>query len=240
MLGFLKKKKEEHIFVSAIIAAGGSSSRMGGGNKMLAEISGMPVLGHVLTAFDQCPHIDEIIVVSREDMVVDYANMAAALGIAKLAHVVRGGKSRLESVYKGMAHVSPLARYVAVHDGARPCIRPDEITNVCKAAFDAGSAIAVAPVKDTLKRVNSGKIIATESREEIFAAQTPQVADRALLYSALQRAIDMSSQVTDEAMALELLGIMPAAVVLGGENIKITTPVDLLLAGLILDNRAFE
>lgn len=233
----IKKKKPQRPFVSAIIAAGGSGQRMGENKLLMPILAERPVLVQTLLAFEECPGVDEIIVVARGDMVVEYTNLAAQSGIGKLAHVVAGGASRLESVYKGMAAVSDRAQYVAVHDGARPCIRPEEIGRVCAAAFEFKAAVAVAPIADTVKRVQDGCITATEDREQLFLAQTPQVADKALLYAALQRAIETSPPVTDESAALERMGLHPAAVVLSRENLKITTREDYLLAGVILEGR---
>ena len=237
MFEFLRKKKASRPFVSAIIAAGGSSARMGGDNKLLLELGGLPVLARAMLAFELCPAIDEIVLVAREDLVVEYANLAREAGIGKLTQAVSGGNSRLMSVYRGMAAISPRAQFVAVHDGARPCIRPEEVERVCAAAIEASAAVAVAPVTDTVKRARGASIVGTEDRESLVCAQTPQVADRDLLYAALERAIAMQPPVTDESMALEQMGVQPRAVMLGRDNIKITTREDWLLASLILDER---
>ena len=237
MLGFLRKKKPPRPFVSAIIAAAGSSARMSGDNKLLLELGGIPVLARAMLAFEACEAIDEIILVAREDLVVEYANLARDAGVSKLTQAVSGGNSRLMSVYRGMAAVNADARFVAVHDGARPCIRPEEIERVCTAAFEASAAVAVAPVTDTVKRAKGASILSTEDRESLVCAQTPQVADRALLYAALERAVASHAPVTDESMALEQMGVRPRAVMLGRDNVKITTREDWLLAGLILDER---
>jgi len=237
MLGLFRKKKKEKPFVTAVVAAGGSSSRMGGENKLLCEIGEAPVLVHTLRAFQQCEIIDEIVMAAREDMVVEYSNLAAAWGITKLTKVVAGGVNRAESVYKAACQASDSCAYLAVHDGARPLITPEEITAVCQKAFDVVCAAAMVPVKDTIKRVCDGFVAETVDRSTLYAAQTPQVADKALLLAALQQAIQQQIPITDECMALELLGKRPAVVVCSYENIKITTPEDLLYAEMVLVKR---
>lgn len=236
-MGLFKRKKAEKPFISVIIAAGGASARMGGENKLLQEINGLTVLEHTLLAFENCPEIDEIIIAAKSDMVVEYGNLASRCRAEKVKHIICGGKTRLATVYNAMAHVDPCAAFVAVHDGARPCITPHEITRVLEAAISHSAAVALAPINDTVKRMDGDLIISTEDRSRLFSAQTPQCADKALLYAALKKALTVSPPVTDESLALENMGVKPFGVVLSGENIKITTPVDLILAEIILSNR---
>ena len=234
---FFRKKEKKVPFVSAVIAASGSSTRMGGENKLLMDIGEQPVLAHTLLAFENCPTISEIIIAARSDMIIPYSNLASELGISKLKVVVAGGSTRCESVYSGACQVSDQAKYIAVHDGARPLIRPEEITAICEKAFTYTAAAAAVPVKDTIKIVEDGRVLETVDRSRLWAMQTPQIADRALLLSALKNAIDTGLNATDECMALEAIHVRPAIVMCSYENIKITTPEDVLFAHAILAQR---
>lgn len=234
---FFRKKEKKPPFVTAVIAAGGSSTRMGGENKLLIELDHYPVLAHTLLAFERCPAISEIIVAARSDMIIPYSNLAAELKLQKLKCVVEGGKTRTESVYFGACQASEAAQYIAVHDGARPLIRAEEIASVCEQAFVFTAAAAAVPVKDTIKRVEDGRILETVDRSQLYAMQTPQIADKALLLSALKNALDHGLNTTDECMALEAIHVRPAVVSCSYENIKITTPEDILFAKAILAER---
>lgn len=232
------KKKKAPPFVTAIIPAAGASRRMGGENKLLLELEGVPVLGRTLLALEGCPVIREIIVAAAEEQIVPYAELGRALGVTKLTRVIKGGATRQESVYRAALEASPEAKYLAVHDGARPLVTAEIVENVCKAAFLYNCAAAGVPVHDTVRKVDEAERAAgTVERERLRAMQTPQVADRALLLAALKRALDEGRTVTDECAALEALGARPVIVPGSFENIKITTPPDLLFARAILEGR---
>ncbi len=234
---FFRKKEKKAPFVTAVIAAGGSSTRMGGENKLLMELDDRSVLAHTLLAFERCSSISEIIISAKSDMIVPYSNLAAELGIKKLKCVVAGGNTRCESVYAGACQASPESKYIAVHDGARPLIRPEEIVQVCEKAIVYSAAAAAVPVKDTIKLVEDNRIKETVDRSSLVAMQTPQVADKALLLSALKNALDLGLNVTDECMALEAMHVKPVIVTCSYENIKITTPEDILFARAVLAQR---
>ena len=232
------KKKKAPPFVTAIIPAAGASRRMGGGNKLLMELEGVPVLGRTLLALESCPIIREIIIAASEDNIVTYAELGKALGVTKLTKVVKGGDTRQESVYKAALEADEQAKYLAVHDGARPLVTPEVVENACKGAFLHTCAAAGVKVHDTIKRVDSTDHIAeTVDRECLRAMQTPQVADKNLLLAAMKSALDQGITVTDECAALELLGARPVITEGSFENIKITTPVDLQFARAVLEGR---
>jgi len=232
------KKKKAPPFVTAIIPAAGASRRMGGGNKLLMELEGVPVLGRTLLALESCPIIREIIIAASEDNIVTYAELGKTLGVTKLTKVVKGGDTRQESVYKAALEADEQAKYLAVHDGARPLVTPEVVENACKGAFLHTCAAAGVKVHDTIKRVDSTDHIAeTVDRECLRAMQTPQVADKNLLLAALKSALDQGITVTDECAALELLGARPVITEGSFENIKITTPVDLQFARAVLEGR---
>ena len=232
------KKKKQPPFVTAIIPAAGASRRMGGGNKLLLELDGVPVLGRTLLALESCPIIREIIVAAAEEHIVTYAELGKALRITKLTKVVKGGETRQESVYKAALEASPEAQYLAVHDGARPLVTPEVVQNACEGAFLHTCAAAAVPVHDTIKEVHKdGHIERTVDRDNLRAMQTPQVADKALLIAALQSAMEAGITVTDECAALERLGARPVVTEGSFENIKITTPADLIYGQAILEGR---
>lgn len=234
MFGFLKKK-EKSVFVTAVIAAGGASTRMGGENKLLAEVAGLPVLAHTLRAFQQHPAVSEIVISAREDLLVTYAELARDFGITKVSHVVAGGSSRTESVYKGVCAADPQASCILVHDGARPMIPQAVISRVIDALQTSSCAAAAVRVKDTVRQVDPETGVCTLlDRENLRAMQTPQGADRQLLAAALKNCLDHGIAVTDELAALETLGVRPVLVEGAYENLKITTPEDLILAEAFL------
>ena len=232
------KKKKQLPFVTAIIPAAGSSRRMGGGNKLLMELDGVPVLGRTLLALESCEIIREIIVAASEENIVAYAELGKSLGVTKLTKVVKGGATRQESVYRAAQEASDQAEYLAVHDGARPLVTAEVVQKACEGAFLHTCAAAAIPVHDTIKKVHKdGHIESTVDREDLRAMQTPQVADKSLLIAALQSAIEAGAAVTDECAALERMGARPVITEGSFENIKITTPADLIYGQAILEGR---
>lgn len=235
---FGRKKKEETPFVTVVIAAAGASRRMGGENKQLILLDGVPVLGRTLLAFQQSPYIREIILAAAEEHMAEYAALGRQLKIDKLTRVIRGGESRLESVYRAACEAAAECEYLAVHDGARPLVSQQVIENVCKAAFLYSAAGTGIPVTDTIKRIDrEGRALATVDRESLRAMQTPQMAEKPLLLAALQSALEAGAETTDELAALERMGMRPVIVPGDRENIKLTTPTDVLVANAILAGR---
>lgn len=225
-------------FVTAIIAAAGASRRMGGEDKLKMDLCGIPVLGRTLLAFEQCALVREIIVAAGEDRVVDYADLGSALGISKLTRVIRGGVTRMESVWLAAQETDPGCEYLAVHDGARPLVTPALIEQVCRDAFAHSAAVAAVPVYDTIKQAGAdGRIDKTVDRALLRAAQTPQAADRALLLAAIQSAREAGFAATDECAALERMGVRPWLTPGEESNRKITTPIDLVFARAVLEER---
>lgn len=235
---FSRKNQEALPFVTAIIPAAGASRRMGGENKQLILLNGTPVLGWTLRAFEQSPYIQEIIVAAPEALLEEYAALGKNLNIHKLSRVVRGGSSRAESVYRAACEADANCRFLAVHDGARPLVSQKVIENVCQAAFLHSAAGAGIAVTDTIKKTDDrGLSLETVNRETLRAMQTPQMAEKALLLAALQSALDNHAEVTDELSALERMGMHPVIVEGARENIKITTPIDIVFAEAILAGR---
>ena len=220
--------------MSAVLAAGGNSTRFGEENKLLAPLGSMPVLAHSMLALNACPTVDEIVVVSQEGIFLAVSQMVADFQVNKVTKVVRGGSTRQESVLRGLREISPRSKYAVVHDGARPLVTPELIAEVCEKAFLCSCATAASLVTDTIKRVKDGAIVETLNRETLVAVQTPQVTDVQLLTAALTQAIRQEINVTDDCMAIEMLGVKPLPVITSVPNLKITVPFDLILAETLL------
>ena len=229
------RRKLKHPHCAAVIVAAGQATRMGGLDKILTKIGGMPVICRTLEAFDHNEMIDEIIVVVRQERMESVSELCAAY--PKVRMVVPGGATRLESVRAGVAAVSEKTKLVAVHDGARPLVCDDVISNTVAKAAKFGAAAPAIHVKDTIKVSSSGAIDETPDRKTLYAVQTPQVFDCDLLKGALQNAVDKHLDVTDDCSCVEAIGMKVQLTDGSEENIKITTPLDLELAELILRKR---
>ena len=220
----------------AVIVAAGSASRMKGIDKIMADLGGMPVIARTAKAFQDCDCISEIVIVTREDLIP--AVTAACLGFEKVTAVVAGGDSRQESVNNGLNALSDKVKLAAIQDGARPFATWQMIDRVVRAANSYGAAAPGIPVKDTIKVVAGGVVTGTPDRKTLNAVQTPQVFDKDLLRAALKKAKEDEAEVTDDCSAVERMG-MSIKIVEGDErNIKITTPMDLKIAALILEELA--
>jgi len=220
-------------YCAAVIVAAGTASRMGGIDKVMAPLGGEPMIVRTVRTFQQCDAIREIVVVTREDLLVPIMDLCH--GFDKLTAVIVGGSSRPESVAKGLAALSAKAKLVAVQDGARPLVSWQVIDRTVRAANSYGAAAPAIPVKDTIKEVRGGVVVQTPDRSLLQAVQTPQVFDLELLKGALTKAFQEEAQITDDCSAVERLG-MSVKIVEGDErNIKVTTPLDLKIAELFLE-----
>lgn len=239
MFPFLKKMRDaRRPRCAALVAAAGSSSRMGGVNKLLEPLDGVPVLIRTLTALQQAAQVDKIVIAAREEDLVEISRLCHTYGISKCTKVVRGGESRAHSVLLAALEASGDAELLAVQDGARPLVTPELIDQVITAAARCGAAAPAVPVKDTVKAVREdGAVERTLERSALRAVQTPQVFEADLLKAALQAALEGGIPVTDDCSAVERLGKVVFLVEGDEENLKITTPVDLILAEAILQAR---
>ena len=220
----------------AVIVAAGTASRMGGIDKVMADLGGEPMILRTVRAFQECDPISEIVIVTREDLVEEITAMTAEMD--KVKAVVVGGKTRQESVSKGLNALSDKVKLAAIQDGARPFASWQMIDRVVRAANTYSAAAPAIPVKDTIKVVGGGVVTNTPDRKTLMAVQTPQVFDIALLRGALLKAWEDGAEVTDDCSAVERMG-MSVKIVEGDErNIKITTPMDLKIAKLILEDWA--
>ena len=222
-------------YCGAVIVAAGSASRMGGIDKVMAPLDGEPMVLRTVRQFQDCDAIREIVIVTREDLILPI--MSLVQGMEKVKAVVAGGKSRQESVNLGLNALSGKVKLVAVHDGARPLITWQVIDRAVRAANSYGAAAPAIPVKDTIKAVQGGIVKQTPDRKLLYAVQTPQVFDLDLLRGALKKAQQDEAEVTDDCSAVERLG-MSVKIVEGDErNLKITTPFDLAVAKLLLEEK---
>lgn len=220
-------------YCGAVIVAAGSASRMGGIDKVMAPLGGEPMIVKTVRAFQQCDAIREIVVVTRPDLIVPIMDLCASMD--KVRAVVAGGSSRQASVSLGLNALSEKVKLAAIQDGARPFVTWQLIDRVVRAAHSFGAAAPAIPVKDTIKEVNGGVVKQTPDRSTLFAVQTPQVFDFDLLRAALKKAEQENAQVTDDCSAVERMG-MSVKIVEGDErNIKVTTPLDLKIAELLLE-----
>ena len=220
-------------YCGAVIVAAGNASRMGGIDKVMAPLGGEPMIVRTVRSFQNCDVIREIVIVTREDLIVPISNLCH--GMDKVKAVVVGGSSRQESVGLGLNALSSKVKLAAIQDGARPLITWQVIDRTVRAAGSYGAAAPAVPVKDTIKVVTGGVVKETPDRKTLQAVQTPQVFDIDLLKGALQKAAEDKAEVTDDCSAVERLG-MSVKIVEGDErNIKVTTPVDLKVAELFLE-----
>ena len=222
-------------YCGAVIVAAGSASRMGGIDKVMAPLGGEPMILRTVRAFEDCEAVKEIVIVTREDLMGPIAELCS--GFTKIRSVVQGGSSRQESVKLGLLAFSKEVRLAAVHDGARPLVSGELIDKVIRAAHRYGAAAPAIPVKDTIKVFEGGFIAATPDRSTLRAVQTPQVIDRDLLLGALEKAEQEGTALTDDCSAVEHIG-MHVRLVEGEErNLKVTTPLDLKIAELLLEEK---
>ena len=217
----------------AVIVAAGSASRMGGIDKVMAPLNGEPMIARTVRAFQNCDAISEIVVVTREDLILPITSLCAQMD--KVQAVVAGGSSRQESVHLGLNALSDKCKLAAIHDGARPLISWQVIDRVVRAANTYGAAAPAIPVKDTIKVVQGGVVKETPDRASLQAVQTPQVFDFDILRGALKKAKQDGAQVTDDCSAVERIGLTVKIVEGEERNLKVTTPLDLKIAQLLLE-----
>ena len=220
--------------VGGIIVAAGESRRMAGADKIFTPILGLPLIAHTVEAFEACPLVSELVLVLSPGKVVLGQSLAKQRGWRKVISVCQGGPRRQDSVRLGLEQLPPFP-WVIVHDGARPCVRPELLERGVRAAQDGVAAVAAVLAKDTIKVVSPlGIVEATLPRDGLWMAQTPQVFRRDLLLEA-HRACQET--VTDDAAMVEGLGHRVKVFTGDYSNLKVTTPEDLAVAEVILKAR---
>ncbi len=221
----------------ALILAAGSGKRMGTGRpKQFLELAGRPLLAHTLDAFERCGSVDQVVVVASADSIDDVTELVKA--VSKVRSIVAGGVERQDSVREGLKAVSGEADLIAVHDGARPLIRPDEIEAVLAAAGASGAAVIGQPASDTVKRAQGSHAVETLDRSELWTVQTPQAFRAEVLREAHEAAQRDGFLGTDDTALVERCGKTVTLVEGSRDNIKVTHPGDLERAEDILRRRS--
>ncbi len=222
--------------VSAVIVAGGRGKRMGAGiNKVFLPLAGREILAHTISAFERCPEIDEIVVVTSADCMERVKRIISEKNTKPIT-VTEGGAERQDSVYNGL--MASRGDIAVIHDGARCLITPEEISAVIADAVKYGAAAVGVTVKDTLKSIDeNGMILSTIDRERTVQIQTPQVFKLSEIKRLHERVQKDGIAVTDDCSVFEHYGL-PVHVTFGSyDNIKITTPEDISIGEQILARR---
>ncbi len=225
---------------SAILVCAGNASRMQGQNKILLTLGSANVAGMSMLAFERCERIAEIIVVARPCDHEALRETAEKCGITKLKTITAGGDTRQASVISGLKEISPETKLIAIHDGARPLVKPAHIDKVIKDASVFGGATLGVPVKDTIKVVNDDLITDTPYRPSLYITQTPQVFRKTVYMKGVQFAVDHELDFTDDCQLAESIGCKVYMTTGDYTNIKITTPEDIEIAELLLRRQEKE
>ncbi len=222
--------------VTAIIVAAGKSERMGSGtDKAFLSLGSKPVVAWSLLAFERCPDIDQIILVVRKDQLLAAKAVAQMFGISKISKIIAGGTKRQDSVMNGLKEVDIDTRFVVIHDGARPCVTSETITETINLAKRSGAAVVGRRIWDTVKFVEKGSTVTrTEDRSKLWAVQTPQAFKAQIIQNAYKKVVKDGVEVTDDAAAVESLGESVRIYECDAVNLKITTVADLQLASAVL------
>jgi 2-C-methyl-D-erythritol 4-phosphate cytidylyltransferase len=224
--------------ITAIIAAAGYGTRMHTpGGKQFLELAGKPILQHTLEIFSGCDAIDEIVLTVNPDDLDKAKSFVRQNNFTKVIAVVPGGKERQNSVYNALLQVHEDTNIVLVHDGARPLVTKELIVRIASEIKIDDAVIPGVPVKDTTKTVKDGIVQNTLDRKSLMSIQTPQAFRFKLLKEAYERGRRTGYLATDDARFIERLGHKVKVVPGSYENIKITTPEDIIIAEAIIQKR---
>ncbi len=234
---FKRKRKVDVLFCAAVVVAAGSSTRMAGLDKIMLPILDKPMILYTLQELNVCPTIHEIVVVTREDLIVPIGKLCTDYSIGKVNKIIVGGETRTHSVRNGLLEVSDKAAVIAIHDGARPLVTQKILEDTIHTALTYGASAPAISVKDTIKRAVNGVVADTPDRTELFAVQTPQVFEADLIRAAIHQAVEQNLPLTDDCSAVERLGMKVVLTQGSEENIKVTTQADIVVAEAILMGR---
>jgi 2-C-methyl-D-erythritol 4-phosphate cytidylyltransferase len=226
---------------AAIIVSAGKGRRFAGEKKkQFFLLAGKPILCHTLDQFETCPSIDFIqLVVGRDDMDYTLKEIVEAHGYRKISKIVPGGKVRQESVRNGIETLPDEVDIVVIHDGVRPFVTHRMIEESIQTARRFKAAVVAMPVKETIKMARPDRtILKTLDRESLWQIQTPQTFQADVIRRAYRRAAEEGFIGTDDASLVERIGIKVYILSGSYDNIKITTPEDLMLASLLLQMKA--
>jgi 2-C-methyl-D-erythritol 4-phosphate cytidylyltransferase/2-C-methyl-D-erythritol 2,4-cyclodiphosphate synthase len=230
------------ISVAAVIAAGGTGTRMNAAvPKQFLEIAGKPILLHTIERISSLEEVTQIIVALPVEHIPEATAILSRHPLPVEVRCVPGGQNRQESVRCGVNHVHPAADVIMVHDAVRPVCDREMMRRVLDAAWKKGAAVPGLPATETIQRVSrTGRVLSTPPREELYSNQTPQAFHAGILKSALDRAHEAGFIGTDESSVVRWAG-HPVIVVPGSpDNIKITRPLDLSIAGLLISRSSRE
>ena len=231
------KKEEKPLTCGAVVLGAGSAQRMGF-DKMTVMLDRQPVLVRAVNAFQLSPLIEEIVVVTKTDRIEEIADLCRQYNLTKVSAVVCGGKTRTESALAGVMALKKDCRLTAIHDGARPLVSQALIEACIRKASIQYAAIPVVRSTDTLRGIDEkGALTGIYDRDKIVRVQTPQVFQTELVKGALSDAVQKGLAFTDDATAVERLGMKIQAVEGEEDNLKLTTPQDLVIAQGILERR---
>ena len=222
-----------------LIPAAGMGKRMGSKqNKLLLHLKGKPLLAWTLIAADASAKIEWIGIMGQTYDFPLFKEIIADVNPRKPVQLIEGGDTRQRSVYNGLQALPPEAEHVLIHDGARCLATPELFDRCADKVVSCQGLIAAVPVKDTIKVVDSDLVITdTPTRDNLWAAQTPQGFNVPLLKECHDKGVQLGWEVTDDAALLEKCGF-PVQIVEGEEtNLKVTTPIDLTIAEFILQQR---
>ncbi|MBR2013477.1 MAG: 2-C-methyl-D-erythritol 4-phosphate cytidylyltransferase [Clostridia bacterium] len=231
-----------NVKTAAVLVCAGSGSRMQGScaDKLLLEIAEKPVAVHTLCAYDQAEEIELIVVVTRKENVPIYESFADQYGIQTPVLVTIGGKTRVDSVLNGVRAVPEEYEFIAIGDGARPLVRPEDISKTIAAAVENGAAALGVKAIDTMKEISDGYITRTVPREQLIQIQTPQVFKRGEYLALAIKAQESGAEFTDDASIYEFYN-QPVRFVEGHrDNLKITVPEDAALIKMLMEDRLCE
>ena len=229
-------RKAKNTTCSVVVVAAGSSARMGE-DKLFMDLCGKPVLEHTLRALSDCGCVEEIVLVTREEILEKAAELCHNNRFEKVTKVVIGGKNRNESALAGLSEIRRDAKLVLIHDGARPLVTEELVQDVMHTAALFKCAAPAVPLNDTVKETEGESVIRTLDRSRLAAVQTPQAFVPEIIKAALTLAVKNGKEYTDDCAAVEAMGI-PVRLSAGSqENIKITRPLDIQSAAAILRSR---
>lgn len=234
--GKAMKRLTERNRCCAVVVAAGSSSRMKSyGSKIWIPLAGVPAIARTLLAFEKAGSVDDVVVVCRKQEQQALERLRTEYSLQKLRCAIAGGSTRQQSVARGIAAAPPQTGYFAVHDGARPLVLPELIDRVVRAAREHGAAALAVPVHNTIKRADSdGMVLETPPRDQLWSVQTPQVIQREQYEQAVRT---VQGEYTDDCQLIEQAGGKVFLCEGSPENIKLTTPEDILYAEAVLQKR---
>ena len=203
---------------------------MGGVDKVFTLLGGKPILARVIDAFQACHSVHQVVIVVSKQNVERCRQLVAEQGWSKVTEVCPGGRRRQDSVAAGLSQLNN-CNWVVIHDGARPLLTVDLIEQGLAEAKETGAAVAAVPVTDTIKVAGDNRIVhQTPPRQNLWAIQTPQVFRFDIIAEAYRQA---KGDVTDDASLVEQLGYKVKLYMGSYDNIKVTTPDDLILAEVL-------